>query len=224
MVIGNGMIARRFSNFVGDDNVVIFASGVSNSQEKNPEQFIRELSLIQSTILSNSQRILVYFSTCSIHGSKTPYTKHKEKIERIIREKCKNYLILRLPLVVGPNQNKNQLLGYLIDKLKSQSDITVYRKANRYFLDSEDLPAIVQMILKNGIMNNTLDVAFDNSIEIDDLIDTIENKMAAKFKNRKYVNVESKYQVDNSSFLKLVSNQKGYSFTTSIESMLNKYF
>ena len=50
MVIGNGMIANRFASYKDDDNIFIFASGVSNSKETNEEHFLREVQLLNQTI------------------------------------------------------------------------------------------------------------------------------------------------------------------------------
>ena len=33
MVIGNGMIANRFMSYKNDEDIIIFASGVSNSKD-----------------------------------------------------------------------------------------------------------------------------------------------------------------------------------------------
>ena len=39
MVIGNGLIAGQFNKYRDNDNVIIFASGVSNSKETNSKLF-----------------------------------------------------------------------------------------------------------------------------------------------------------------------------------------
>jgi hypothetical protein len=48
MLIGKGMIANIFSSYKNDDNILIFASGVSNSNEKNKQEFLREKNLINT--------------------------------------------------------------------------------------------------------------------------------------------------------------------------------
>ena len=53
MIIGNGLIASLFNEY-DKENVVFFASGVSNSSETRREEFLREENLIQK-ILSESQ-------------------------------------------------------------------------------------------------------------------------------------------------------------------------
>jgi hypothetical protein len=53
MVIGNGMIAKRFSSFAEDNRWLVFASGVSHSLAIRPEEFTRENNLLQETIENN---------------------------------------------------------------------------------------------------------------------------------------------------------------------------
>ena len=47
MVIGNGMVAKRFESYKTNDQFLIFASGVSNSKNINPAAYERELILLQ---------------------------------------------------------------------------------------------------------------------------------------------------------------------------------
>lgn len=69
MVIGNGMIANRFTNYKDDKEIVIFASGVSNSKNINKENFKKEFLLLEDIIKANPDKVITYFSTCSIYLS-----------------------------------------------------------------------------------------------------------------------------------------------------------
>ena len=66
MIIGKGMIAKAFDLYKKNQDIVIFASGVSNSLEENIKCFEREEALLKKTILENKSATFVYFSTCSI--------------------------------------------------------------------------------------------------------------------------------------------------------------
>jgi hypothetical protein len=82
MVIGNGMVAIRFESYKTNDEFLIFASGVSNSKNINPEVYERELILLQRSIQENREKIFVYFSTCSIYDPEeenSKYVLHKSK-------------------------------------------------------------------------------------------------------------------------------------------------
>ena len=86
MIIGNGILANAI-RFYDREDVIFFASGVSNSLEKNPAEFEREISLLKSVMNQHPDKKLIYFSTCSIYdASKTasPYVMHKLTIEKII--------------------------------------------------------------------------------------------------------------------------------------------
>ncbi|MEJ2498930.1 MAG: hypothetical protein P8Y46_06430 [Sulfurovaceae bacterium] len=50
MIIGNGMLAHEFSDYKDDNDIIIFASGVSNSGETRESEFEREKELLTKTI------------------------------------------------------------------------------------------------------------------------------------------------------------------------------
>ena len=100
MIVGNGLIANLFKN---DDieNVVFFASGVSNSLETEKSAFLREENLLRKHLTENPEKIFIYFSTCSIYDSSkngSLYVNHKLKMERLVEELAKKYVILSLDL------------------------------------------------------------------------------------------------------------------------------
>ena len=87
MVIGSGLLAKAFHQFADDGNVVVFASGVSNSLEQNKSAFEREKNLLLKYLDGSAK--LVYFSTVSVHDqslTKTPYIIFKNEIENLIKE------------------------------------------------------------------------------------------------------------------------------------------
>ena len=58
MIVGRGLIASLFVN-VDKDNVIFFASGVSNSLEVRDEEFLREENLIKKTIAENKENSII---------------------------------------------------------------------------------------------------------------------------------------------------------------------
>lgn len=163
MVIGNGLLAKRFSFFREDESVVIFASGVSNSNETDQNLFDREIKLLSDTITRYQRAIIVYFSTCSVYDpelSTTPYVLHKLKIETIISGSAASFLILRLPQVVGGGGNKNTLFNYLYSNIKSGTYFEIWKKARRYLIDIDDVFTIADHLIKNRTFyNRTINVA-----------------------------------------------------------------
>jgi hypothetical protein len=64
MIVGNGLIAREFKNFEHEE-VVYFASGVSNSINPSQSDFNREQKLLIESL--KTRKPLVYFSTTSVY-------------------------------------------------------------------------------------------------------------------------------------------------------------
>ncbi|MFN5841955.1 MAG: hypothetical protein ACK45G_01855, partial [Bacteroidota bacterium] len=64
MIVGSGLLANAFSSFRSVDDMVIFASGVSNSTSTDRNQYDREVELLRKYI--NRQAKLIYFSTVSV--------------------------------------------------------------------------------------------------------------------------------------------------------------
>lgn len=138
MIVGNGMIARQF---VDREGVIIFASGVSNSQCKDEAEFERERDLL----LSMPPGRLVYFSTTSIDFD-SPYTRHKRSCEALVREYWRNHLIVRLPIVIGHSDNPHTLTNYLHRCIANGDYFALQSKARRQVLDVAELPAAVDML------------------------------------------------------------------------------
>src|SRR5690606_10434611 len=89
MIVGNGLIASAFqsSPLKDDPNIVVFASGVSNSRETSKDEFLRERQLLLETI--NQGKLILYFSTCSVYDPSqkdAPYITHKLEMEDLVRQ------------------------------------------------------------------------------------------------------------------------------------------
>jgi UDP-2-acetamido-2,6-beta-L-arabino-hexul-4-ose reductase len=109
MVIGNGSLATVFfDEFNSNDEILIFASGVSDSTENKEENFNREKNLLSETIKNNYEKKIVYFSSIFVGFKETKYYSHKLEMENLISTTCKNFLIIRLPQVVGEKGNKKK--------------------------------------------------------------------------------------------------------------------
>jgi nucleoside-diphosphate-sugar epimerase len=172
-IIGNGMIAKEMD--VPFD-VIVFASGVSNSQSTSWSEFEKEINLLFKNTQKDQK--LIYFSTVTVHQKqKTPYIAHKEIMEALIRDICPEYLILRLPNLIGPNQNTSQLIPALVKQILN-GEVTVQRGAKRCILDVADVPKITNKLLSEK-KNGTFDV-FGRPILLEDLVHQIANFLRAK--------------------------------------------
>lgn len=176
MIIGNGLIASLFTEN-DQENIIFFASGVSNSLETKKEEFLREENLIKKTITENPNKVFIYFSTCSIYDSskvESQYVLHKLKMEQIITQLCPQYLIVRLSNAVGNGGNPNLLINYLVRSVKSSETINVHTKATRNFIDTEDIKNIVIQLIKNKKFNKIINIAYPENYTIIEILEILE--------------------------------------------------
>lgn len=227
MIVGNGLLANAFLNSnLNFDEFVIFASGVSNSKETDLLQFSREFNLLESIIRNIDDKILIYFSTCSIYENTTkPYTLHKLSIEEYIRKKVNKFLILRLPNIVGITRNPYQLTNFIFNKISDNSELLVYENVHRNLIDVEDIPIITNHIIECDIFNTNLDVLFNNKISMINLIRIFERVLNKTADVRYEISDTLNYEVDNNLFIKLISNfPLGSYFNTNTEDIIYKYY
>lgn len=182
MITGNGLIAKSLQNIDSDD-VLFFASGVSNSLETRDSEFEREHTLLKNTIGNSAGKTFVYFSTCSIYDSSknnSQYVLHKLKMEQVIAETCDRYYILRVSNAVGKGGNPNLLINYLVREIINNSKITVYTKATRNLIDVEDVSKITGEILKNFTPNQIFNLAYLQNFSIIEITETISKVLGTE--------------------------------------------
>lgn len=176
MIIGKGLIASQFLE-VDSDKVVFFASGVSNSSEKDAQQFKRELDLVLETISQNPTKLFVYFSTCSIYDSSkynSPYVLHKLHIEEVIKQNITNYLILRISNAVGKGGNPNLLMNYLYRQITTNQQLNIHKFATRNLIDVEDVKYITLQYIQCGKWNKIVNVAYSENFFIPEIVNAFE--------------------------------------------------
>ncbi len=185
MIIGRGLIASQFTD-VDHNDVVIFASGVSNSSETRIEEFFREQNLVEQTLINNPKQLFVYFSTCSIYDSSkynSPYVLHKLHIEEVIKQNTSSYLILRVSNAVGVGGNPNLLMNYLSRQILNNQELTVHQHATRNLIDVEDVKNITLRYIESKDWNKIINVAYTDNFTIPEIINAFEvnyNKIAQK--------------------------------------------
>ncbi|SNV47899.1 NAD dependent epimerase/dehydratase family [Chryseobacterium taklimakanense] len=196
MIIGNGLIASLFKEHDRED-VIFFASGVSNSLERDPAQFAREEHLIRKTIAENPGKIFVYFSTCSIYDSSktgSDYVLHKLKMEQIIKNSTEKYLILRVSNAVGNGGNPNLLMNYLVRSVKSGETVNVHTKATRNLIDAEDVKNLTFSLLENGHLNRIVNIAYPQNYSVIEILEIMERFFSLKL-NLNLIKEGSGYEI-----------------------------
>jgi nucleoside-diphosphate-sugar epimerase len=197
LIIGNGLIANSFKErYKDDDKVLIFASGVSNSNEQSIDEFYREEVLLKEALQSHPSSTFVYFSSCDVlNEQKRKYFIHKLNMEAIVKKEAKKFNIIRLPQVVGKTTNKNTIINFLINKISSSLEFVVWKNASRNFVGIDDLVSIVDYLITNNIYSNKVTpVASPIQYAVLDVIIILEI-----FLNKKAI-----YTIENSVFNLLI--------------------
>lgn len=179
MVIGNGLMARRFEEYARVNNIVIFASGVSNSNTAKLVEFQREEDLLRLILAEYKNELIVYFSSCDVvnnHLKHLKYYQHKLNLENIITKKSKNYIIFRLPQVVGRGGNDRNFLNYFVHNIRDQLKFEAYIDTKKNLLDLDDVYKICDYMLSNRIgVNQIINVVNKEYFYVTDIIKTIED-------------------------------------------------
>lgn len=174
MVVGNGLLAQAFKQYENDDQVIIFASGVSNSKETRESEFDRENELLKSL---KSDRMVVYFSTCSVYDysvNMSQYVRHKMHMERMMSIVFPKSIIFRLPTVVGNTNNKNTFFNFFKEKVKNEETFTVEYEATRHLIDIDDLslllPGLIEAHKHDSATKKKIDICFNNKTRVLDIV------------------------------------------------------
>lgn len=198
MIIGRGLIANIFRD-INREDIIFFASGVSNSLETDTNQFRRERDLIEKTIEENPTKKFVYFSTCSIYDSSkyaSAYVLHKLDMENLIEKIAQNFLICRVSNAVGNGGNSNLLINYLVNNIKENNPILVHQKATRNLIDVEDVGNITLRLLDEKI-NAIQNIAYIENFSILEIVFALE-KYLSKSAIIKLLNKGESYTIDTS--------------------------
>lgn len=184
MVIGNGMIAHMFMSYENEKDIIIFASGVSNSKDTRVDNFLREFQLLNQTIKDNPDKTLVYFSTCSIQDddlSTAPYVIHKKKIEEYIKQKSGSFYIFRISNLAGVSNNPYTLLNYFILNILREQPLTVWKNAYRNIIGIDDMYALVNYFLQEKKnINSTINIANPENYSVPNILTCIEMHLNKK--------------------------------------------
>lgn len=186
MVIGNGMIARAFAEFQKIHDVVIFASGVSDSKTTKAGDFLREKNLLTAALSNLNEKTIVYFSTCSVHDpslNKTDYVFHKIEMENLIKVHASSFHLFRLPQVVGPTKSPT-LINFLCQKIKKREEFVLWKNSVRNLIGISDVVKLCSYLINNNLYRSeTVDVATPFNMTIPSIVRILEDilKIEARY-------------------------------------------
>jgi nucleoside-diphosphate-sugar epimerase len=177
VVIGNGMMAQAFRAFGSRRDVVVFASGVSDSTETSAAAFAREAELLRQTRAAYPEALLVYFGTCSVEDAdrrETPYVRHKLAMESLVAAAGHAWIVFRLPLALGPIHRSPTLANFLHGKIARGESFEIWGRSTRYPIDVEDVVRIVsRLIADRSMWRHKINVAL-RSFHVIDFVRILE--------------------------------------------------
>jgi hypothetical protein len=144
MIIGNGSIAKVLND---RDDLVFFASGVSNSSCADEREYEREFNLLKTV---PTDKHVVYFSNLGIYYKQDRYTQHKHDIEEYIRNNYKSYTIVRIEVCEWVKTH-NTILNVFKRQL-AQGIEPIIQDTTRYVLSLDEFKYWIGMI-QSGVRN-----------------------------------------------------------------------
>jgi hypothetical protein len=144
MIIGNGSIAKVLND---RDDLVFFASGVSNSSCVDEKEYEREFNLLKTV---STDKHVVYFSNLGIYYKQDRYTQHKRDAEEYIRNNYKNYTIVRIEVCEWAT-TPNTILNFFKRQLSQGIEPTI-QDTTRYVLNIDEFKYWIGMI-QSGVRN-----------------------------------------------------------------------
>lgn len=167
------MMARKFQQYAENSSILVFACGVSNSKEISSAAFQREFDTLKRAVSDHPDKTVIYFSTSSMYDPasvNSPYVQHKLAMERFIASKAEKYIIFRVSQVIGKATNKT-LVNYLIENIKQDIPVQVWRHASRNLISGDDVFKLVRAVIdSNHLMNQTVNIANQENITMPRLI------------------------------------------------------
>lgn len=145
MIIGKGSLAKMLNDREG---AIFFASGESDSQIKEEEDygFSREILLLHKIIYYTDYcdtHSFFYFSTISVNFLNTPYTRHKLKMEKLIKNNVPNYNIIRLGNIwecTNPNTFRNYIKAHPEAEIRDEWKYMIHKE--QLLLLTNNLPLV----------------------------------------------------------------------------------
>lgn len=184
MIVGNGLIAKGLSEFQSEPQYIIFASGVSNSNEVKLENFNREKNLFLDSIKGHEGKHLIYFSSCDVKYKDVydrPYFKHKYEMEELVDSKCNKYTIFRLPQVICSTDNETFLINFIVNAILKDVQIDVWCNAYKNLISIKDVFDMVKFFISRAeYVGKIINIVNTNYYSMEQLVFEIESLLEKK--------------------------------------------
>ena len=227
MVIGKGVIANRFVDYSLQSKYLIFAGNVNDSAIKDENTIQEEEVAVRTALSEYLDTTFVYFSSCSILDPDvrhTPYVQHKVRMEKLIQDSAKSFLIFRLPQVMGLSDTKSSLVNYLVDAISNQKPFELWQNAKKNVIDIDDVHEIISEVLKRNICSNKIiNVASTHQITVLELVRHIED-FTGHAANYVLLSRGASFEIDVAEIMPILNDSKVDFGEDYIKTSLNKYF
>lgn len=178
MIVGNGLIASGFKDFNHED-YIIFASGVSDSNEINADEFKREENTLLYYLSQFPDKKIIYFnSILALEDIESYYFLHKRKMVNLIFQNTQNYKIYNIPQIFGPIGNPKNIVNLFIDHLKKDQLIIIQPDTFRSIVDIDDLAKIVIKTLDSN--KKVINLAYIEYITVKRIMEIISEVYGIK--------------------------------------------
>jgi hypothetical protein len=178
IVHGGGMMASAIRSTEGITGAV-FAAGVSNSMEIDHLEYTREKKDLRTFIDNNSNKKIIYLSSYIARDGTSRYAQHKRQMELMIEEKANDFLVLRLPQVVGRTMNRT-LISYFVNAAKIREKLTIQRNAFRSLVDVTDVGRIISLFNQKKVTREVIAVGPLKPLRVLYIIENIESILQVK--------------------------------------------
>lgn len=138
MIIGHGDIASVLTD---KEDVIYFASGVSNSQETRESEYTREKDLLFSLI--DYGKPIVYFGSLAIFYSNSRYARHKRRMEQFVKMFPK-WNIVRIGNITW-GTNPHTIINSMRNQVARGEELEI-RDEYRYVVDKEEFLHWINLI------------------------------------------------------------------------------
>ena len=183
-IIGNGFIGKSLNKIKKDlirTNYIIYAAGISHSKTKSKRNLNKELNSFKIFSKNNFSKKVIYISTADVTNNisnKSLYVKNKIKIEKLVKKKFKNYIILRLPQIIGKSKNKNTLVNYFYFNIKNNKPLVLIKNFKRNVLDIDDILKLLKIIIYSKKTKNKVIILSNKySVQPIDIVKIFEKKL-----------------------------------------------
>lgn len=143
MIVGKGNVAAALKDVDTDDDIIFFASGVSDSSCVDVDEFDREERLLMK---QDRNKHLVYFSSLSRYRSDSEYNKHKRRMEFMVTDQFPFYTIVRVEVITW-GRNETTIHNVFRKKIANAEEVQI-RDETRYLLTKEEFQYWIDLIPK----------------------------------------------------------------------------